>query len=477
MHAAGAASPLAAYNVNISDTSISGLSSGGFFAMQMGVAYSSVFKGVGIIAGGTYDCARQMNYSTCMYNANPGISQSITNMKNWSGNQIDSVANISNQRIYIFTGTSDTTVGPNVTSQVYSLYVTTGKFVASGNVKYDNTNSAVHTFPTDFDGQGDNGCNVSISPYISNCHFDGAGAALQWIYGSLNARNDGALNGSLIQFDQTPFVSSGNGMDTSGWLYVPASCATGAQCKLHVAVHGCEQGYSEIGAAFLNNAGYNKWADTNNLIVLYPQAIADNSTHSTPGSGSLANPNGCWDWIGWYGADFDQKTGVQMSAVMGMIKQITSGYQGGGNGGSGAPQAPTNLTVTATTNSSVTLNWSASTRATTYNAYRDGTKVESTTSTSYTDSGLSASSTYTYFVTAVNPSGESAQSNSVSATTGASAPYSQISTATVVTHFINGRITLAQFSQLGQEYGYTAQLTLYLCGSTWTDSSTCGPMQ
>ena len=62
-------------------------------------------------------------------------------------------------------------------------------------MKYDNTNSAVHTYPTDFNGSGDNACSVSISPYISNCNFDGAGAALQWIHGTLNARNDGALGG------------------------------------------------------------------------------------------------------------------------------------------------------------------------------------------------------------------------------------------------------------------------------------------
>src|SRR5712691_5197994 len=76
---------LPAYNADVHDSTASGLSAGGFFAMQLGVAYAGTFKGVGIIAGGTYDCAGQMNYTGCMYNATPGITQSIANIKSWSG--------------------------------------------------------------------------------------------------------------------------------------------------------------------------------------------------------------------------------------------------------------------------------------------------------------------------------------------------------------------------------------------------------
>src|SRR5689334_2704088 len=170
---AQSAPTLASYNVDPKQVSVSGLSSGGFFAAQLGISFSSVFKGVGIFAGGTYDCAGQMNYTGCMYNATPSITQSIANMKSWSGSRIDDIGNIANQRIYLFTGTNDTTVGPHVTDQVYQLYVGTGHFVSAANVRYDNTNSAVHTYPTDFNGSGDNACSVSISPYISNCNFDG----------------------------------------------------------------------------------------------------------------------------------------------------------------------------------------------------------------------------------------------------------------------------------------------------------------
>jgi Esterase PHB depolymerase len=471
---ARSAPALPSYNVDPKQVSVSGLSSGGFFASQLGISFSSAFKGVGIFAGGTYDCAGQTNYAGCMYNATPSITQSIANMKSWSGNKIDDVGNIANQRIYLFTGTNDTTVGSHVTDQVYQLYVGTGHFVSAGNVKYDNTNSAVHTFPTDFNGSGDNACNVSVSPYISNCNFDGAGAALQWIYGTLNARNNGTLGGTLVQFDQTEFVASGHGMDSAGWLYVPADCAAGKQCRLHVALHGCLQGYATIGADFLNNTGYNRWADTNDILVLYPQAVADNTAHATAASGSLPNPNGCWDWIGWYGTDFDQKTGVQIKAIIAMVDRILAGQSSGSAGG--APPAPTNVAVSGTTSSSITIGWTASAGASSYKVYRDDGAVQSSTATSFTDGGLAPATTHSYAVSAVDSAGESARSASVTATTAGSVPYSQKVTATVLAHYVAGRLTVTQYVQLGQEYGYLTNITLYLCGSTWTNSATCGPL-
>ena len=60
--------------------------------------------------------------------------------------------------------------------------------------------------------------------------------------------------------------------------------------------HGCKQyqtylyfspgaGTVTFGTTFVRNIGYNKWADTNRIIVLYLQA--------TPTS---SNPLGCCDW-------------------------------------------------------------------------------------------------------------------------------------------------------------------------------------
>lgn len=50
---------LSSYNADPNSISVSGFSSGGFMAAQLGIAYSEVFKvGFGVFAGGPYDCAR-----------------------------------------------------------------------------------------------------------------------------------------------------------------------------------------------------------------------------------------------------------------------------------------------------------------------------------------------------------------------------------------------------------------------------------
>jgi hypothetical protein len=93
------------------------------------------------------------------------------------------------------------------------------------------------------------------------------------------------------------------------------------------------------------------------------------------------------------------------------------------------PAAPTGLTATAG-DTQVTLAWSASSSATSYDIYRsltpggEGTTAYKTgvTGTSYTDSGLTDGTTYYYKVTAVNSAGESGQSSEASATPQASLP-------------------------------------------------------
>lgn len=60
-------------------------------------------------------------------------------------------------------------------------------------------------------------------------------------------------------------------MGDSGYIYIPASCAANQTCGLHTAFHGCNQDLETIGEIFVRNAGLNEWADTNNLVILYPQ--------------------------------------------------------------------------------------------------------------------------------------------------------------------------------------------------------------
>ncbi|WP_332310583.1 glycosyl hydrolase family 18 protein [Lysobacter soli] len=90
------------------------------------------------------------------------------------------------------------------------------------------------------------------------------------------------------------------------------------------------------------------------------------------------------------------------------------------------PSVPTGLSATALSTSSIALSWNASTDnaggagVAGYDVYRGGTLIASPTTTSYTNTGLTANTTYSYTVRArdaASPSNASAQSGAVSAKT------------------------------------------------------------
>jgi poly(3-hydroxybutyrate) depolymerase len=94
-----------------------------------------------------------------------------------------------------------------------------------------------------------------------------------------------------------------------------------------VALHGCLQSAEVLGNEFYTKVGVNEWADTNRIIVLYPQAHATTvSQLSSQNFLSLFNTNleGCWNWWG-YGSDpqFLTKQGVQISAIWSMVLRVT----------------------------------------------------------------------------------------------------------------------------------------------------------
>ncbi|HKX85517.1 MAG TPA: GEVED domain-containing protein, partial [Flavobacterium sp.] len=86
-----------------------------------------------------------------------------------------------------------------------------------------------------------------------------------------------------------------------------------------------------------------------------------------------------------------------------------------------APSAPTNLSASGTTSSSTNLTWTASTdnvAVTGYDVYQGATLKATVTTTSYTVTGLTAATAYTFSVRAKDAAGNvSAASNTVNVTT------------------------------------------------------------
>src|SRR5213595_512512 len=85
------------------------------------------------------------------------------------------------------------------------------------------------------------------------------------------------------------------------------------------------------------------------------------------------------------------------------------------------PTVPTGLTASAVSSSQINLSWTASSDnvgVSGYRVYRNGTQIATTSATSFANTGLSPSTTYSYTVAAYDAAGNlSTQSSSASATT------------------------------------------------------------
>jgi hypothetical protein len=151
-----------------------------------------------------------------------------------------------------------------------------------------------------------------------------------------------------------------------------------------------------------------------------------------------------------------------------------------------APSAPTGLTATAASSSSINLSWNASsTSGVTYSVFRSTTsgftpsssnQVSSGLSdTTYADTGLAASTTYYYIVEAVNCAGTAA-SNQASATT--TAPTSATLTATpnslAFGSVSTGSSSAAQTVTVQNAGSSTATISSITAGTGFTETNTCG---
>lgn len=323
---ASAAERLPALNADATSITVSGVSSGGYMAVQMQVAHSATVRGAGVIAAGPYDCA-QGNVFTAMYGCmSPGFFSPLPDVKALkaategfaAAGSIDATSNLAGTRVWLFSGTKDKTVKPEVVAAAAAFF---RLYAPRSSIEIERSTAAGHAMITTDVGSA---CAVTAPPYINACDFDAAGALLKFIQVA-SALPSSSPRGKLLAFDQREFAG-GNAyaisMGDAGYAYVPQACER-ERCRIHVAFHGCKQGAETIGDLFARSAGYNRWADTNHLIVLYPQAIA---RYGWGGFGFnvsfVFNPSGCWDWWGYTGADYATRTGPQIRAVQAMIDRL-----------------------------------------------------------------------------------------------------------------------------------------------------------
>lgn len=321
---------LPALGADPAQTSVSGLSSGAYMAVQLQVAYSRDIIGSGIVAGGPYYCAAGKLFNTpiCMgqvpfFPPNPAIMAGFARAFAGAG-RIDPLPQLAQRRIYVFSGTQDKVQRQPAVDATVAFFQQVG--VKPDRIHYVKDLPAGHALITPQQG---NDCAANESPYISHCEtgdkgqerpYDQAGALLQHIYGPLNAPA-GTPSGQIIAFDQRAYAASSTSMADTGYLYVPRSCTeAGPGCKVHVALHGCVQSAESVGNRFYTETGYNRWADSNRMLVLYPQV---NQSALRP-----YNPKGCWDWWGYSGSQYAYKSAPQMKAIMQMVDRLTQARTG-----------------------------------------------------------------------------------------------------------------------------------------------------
>jgi cellulose 1,4-beta-cellobiosidase len=198
----------------------------------------------------------------------------------------------------------------------------------------------------------------------------------------------------------------------------------------------CNQSGAGLGARPVASPTDFPSAHLDAYVWIKPPGESDGTSDpNAPRFDKMCDPNGTNTWdpsVGtnalsgapqagqWFAAEFTQLVQNAYPPVSG----------GGGGGDTTPPTAPANLAVTGTTDTSVSLSWSASTDnvgVTAYDVYRGttlaGTVSGSPPATSATVTGLSASTTYSFSVKARDAAGNtSAASNSVSATTQGSPP-------------------------------------------------------
>lgn len=309
------AAGLPALGLPTEDISVAGISSGGYMAVQLHLAHAERISGAAILAAGPWRCAEgrvQQALSLCISadEADIDIDGLVQQAKSAAeAGRIAPVAALSGDRVWIFRGMRDAVAGAGVTRALAQFY---RRLAPEAQVTLTEDVDATHAWPTVDFGTA---CVGLEAPYLAACGFDAAGTLLAALRGELAAPRENA--GRLLRFDQREFwpASTAHSLHPAGWLFVPAQCSeTPSSCRLLVVFHGCRQSEDFVDDAFVRHTGLNEWAAGNDLVVIYPQIQAS--------ALRPMNPQACWDWWGYSGHDYTERSAPQIRAVMAMVERL-----------------------------------------------------------------------------------------------------------------------------------------------------------
>ncbi|MAI65485.1 MAG: polyhydroxybutyrate depolymerase [Alteromonas sp.] len=306
-------------NLDLTEVTVSGLSSGGYMATQFQLAHSDWVKGVGILAAGPYFCAKgdiTTALAQCVNKTDtlPNVEELTKQATDYAKKgKIAALSNMKDAKVWLFHGTLDTRIASEVSDALFEQYK---MWTDIQHIKYVNDMSVAHLFPTKSSGTD---CTTSESPFIGNCDYDAAGDMLNHLVDDLAAADD-TLSGELHTISQKDIAgSNAKTLASEGFVYVPENCASGETCRAHISFHGCNQYADAVGDAYATQTGLNRWADDNNMVVLYPQT---KKSLFMP-----LNPQGCWDWWGYASPEYANRDGDQIKAVSDLLKSLHTSSQ------------------------------------------------------------------------------------------------------------------------------------------------------
>jgi len=278
---------------------------------------------------------------------------------------IEPLDNFKKLQVYIYNGQNDSVVKNSMIQKLYEFYTKNG--VSRKQIKVSQTKGG-HNFPTQ--KKGLNACEAQSVPYISSCNYDAAGDILSHMLKKRLKPTTPNMD-HLYIVDQTLHHLNADSNEIAnlkqptesiggyGYLYASDKCLSHPdKCHMHVALHGCEmsdsfdkdfdelfqkqiinykvmgmrserdhpvtlsklptieQRISKFGTfKFAENAGYIEYAESNDLMILFPQTWITAANYPY-------NPKGCWDWFGWTGSQYATQNGIEPSWLINYMKKV-----------------------------------------------------------------------------------------------------------------------------------------------------------